>query len=80
MYEIETGHKVPKQRRKAGSVPKAVQQAFNDYADAYKAVYGVRPLSFTYDRESGFIRVERSGGVSVARLREITKQLRYRKG
>ena len=34
MYEIETGHKVPKQRRKAGSVPKAVQQAFNDYAVA----------------------------------------------
>lgn len=50
MYEIETGHKVPKQRRKAGSVPKVVQQAFNDYAEAYKAVYGVRPLSFTYDR------------------------------
>ncbi|WBF76971.1 hypothetical protein PSV3_00269 [Septimatrevirus PSV33] len=80
MYEIETGHKMPKQRRKAGSVPKAVQQAFNDYAEAYKAVYGVRPLSFTYDRESRFIRVERSGGVSVARLREMTKQLRYRKG
>ena len=72
MYEIETGHKLPKQRRKAGSVPKAVQQAFNDYAEAYKAVYGVRPLSFTYDSESGFIRVESSGGVSVARLREMT--------
>lgn len=80
MYEIETGHKVPKQRRKAGSVPKAVQQAFNDYAEAYKAVYGVRPLSFTYDAATGFIRVESSGGVSVQRLREMTKQLRYRKG
>lgn len=80
MYEIETGSKVPKQRRKAGSVPKTVQKAFDDYAAAYKALYGVSPLSFTYDRESGFIRVESSGGVSVARLRELTKQLRYRKG
>ena len=80
MYEIETGSKLPKQRRKAGSVPKAVQKAFDEYADAYKALYGVSPLSFTYDRESGFIRVESSGGVSVARLRELTKQLRYRKG
>jgi len=80
MYEIETGSKVPKQRRKAGSVSKAVQKAFDDYAAAYKALYGVSPLSFTYDRESGFIRVESSGGVSVARLRELTKQLRYRKG
>lgn len=80
MYEIETGSKLPKQRRKAGSTPKAVQKAFDDYAAAYKALYGVSPLSFTYDRESGFIRVESSGGVSVARLRELTKQLRYRKG
>lgn len=80
MYEIETGHKVPKQRRKAGSVPKAVQQAFNDYAEAYKAVYGVRPLSYTYDAATKFIRIENSGGVSLSRLREMTKQLRYRKG
>ncbi|UDF60316.1 hypothetical protein Kopi_044 [Pseudomonas phage Kopi] len=80
MYEIQNGHKMPKARRKAGSEPPAVKTAFNDYADAYKAVYGVRPLSFTYDRESGFIRVESSGGVNVARLREMTKQLRYRKG
>lgn len=80
MYAIENGHKVPKQRRKAGSEPPAVKKAFNEYADAYKAVYGVRPLSYTYDAATKFIKVEGSGGVSLSRLRELTKQLTYRKG
>ena len=80
MYEIQNGHKMPKQRRKAGSVPKAVQQAFNDYADAYKAVYGVSPLSYAYDVATKFIRIEGATGCSLKILRERTKQLRYRKG
>lgn len=80
MFAIENGHKVPKVRRKAGSEPPAVKKAFNEYADAYKAVYGVRPLSYTYDVATKFIRIESSAGVSLSRLREMTKQLRYRKG
>lgn len=80
MYEIQNGHKMPKARCKAGSEPPAVKIAFNEYADAYKAVYGVRPLSYTYDAATKFIRIENSGGVSLSRLREMTKQLRYRKG
>lgn len=80
MYAIENGVKMPKQRRAAGTEPHAVKKAFNEYAEAYKAVYGVRPLSYTYDAATKFIRVESSGGVSLARLREMTKQLRYRKG
>lgn len=79
-YAVEDGHKMPKARRKAGSEPPAVKTAFNEYADAYKAVYGVRPLSYTYDVTTKFIRIENSGGVSLSRLREMTKQLRYRKG
>lgn len=79
-YAIENGYRMPKQRRKPGSEPPAVKIAFNEYADAYKAVYGVRPLSYTYDAATKFIRIENSGGVSLSRLREMTKQLRYRKG
>lgn len=80
MYAIENGHKVPKQRRKAGSEPVAVKAAFNEYSDAYKAVYGVRPLSYTYDVATKFISVEGGSGCSLKILRERTKQLRYRKG
>lgn len=80
MFTIENGVKMPKQRRKVGSEPPAVKVAFNEYAEAYKAVYGVRPLSYTYDAATKFIRVQSSGGVSLTRLREMTKQLRYRKG
>ncbi len=64
--EVQEAANIAEIRRKAAEMP--------------KAVYGVRPLSFTYDRESGFVRVESSGGVSVARLREMTKQIRYLKG
>lgn len=80
MYEVQNGHKMPKIRRKAGSEPPAVKIAFNAYADAYKKVYGVRPLSYTYDAATKFIRIEGSAGVSLSRLRELTRQLEYRKG
>lgn len=80
MYEIESGHKVPKVRRKAGTEPKAVREVFEDYAAAYKAVYGVRPLSYSYNVETKFISVDGNCGVSLKILRERTKQLRYRKG
>jgi len=39
MYEIENGHKVPKQRRKAGSEPPAVKKAFNEYAPGVSRFY-----------------------------------------
>lgn len=80
MYAIENGIKPPKTRRAAGSEPPAVKAAFNEYADAYKAVYGVRPLSYSYDAATKFIRIEGGTGCSLKILRERTKQLRYRKG
>lgn len=80
MYAIENGHKVPKVRRAVGSEPPAVKKAFNEYAAAYKAVYSVSPLSYTYDVATKFIRIEGATGCSLKILRERTKQLRYRKG
>lgn len=41
MYEIQNGHKMPKQRRKPGAMPQAVKKAIDDYKAAYKALYGV---------------------------------------
>lgn len=78
MNEIETCHKVPKVRRKAGEAPAAVVKAMKEYAAAYKALHGVSVLGIEY--KNGYIYVEGSQGVSLSIFRQRIKQLKYRKG
>lgn len=68
--------KVPKKLR----TPPQVHSAYKAYGEAYKRVYGVSPTGFTYDVATKFIHVGNSAGVSVQRLKEMTRQLTLRAG
>lgn len=68
--------KVPKCKR----TPANVHTAYKAYGDAYKKVYGVSPTGFTYDVATKFIHVGNSAGVSLHRLKEMTRQLELRAG
>lgn len=70
--KLEHGHKMPKLRRKAGDVPKAVSKAIADYKEAYKALYGA-PIDVEY--KEGYL-----NGVSLKIFRQRINQLKYRKG
>jgi len=77
MFEIESGIKPPrtgvmKARRNA-----KVTAAFEAYADAYRTVYGMRPSSYTWD--GSFMHIDGSAGVSLKRLAEMTRQLKFRR-
>lgn len=78
MFEIESGHKMPKARRKPGTMPQAVKKAIDEYRDAYKKLYGVAPLNVEW--RDGFVYVDGQTGVSLSIFRSRIKQLRWRKG
>jgi len=78
-YKIDSHVKPPKQRKQR-KCPPAVSLAFEAYSKAYKLVYGVLPTGFTYDKTTKFIHVGNSAGVSVMRLKELTRQLATRAG
>lgn len=79
MFKIDSHVKPPKVRKQR-KCPPAVNLAFEAYAKAYKLVYGVSPEGFTYDKATGFIRIGNSAGVSLMRLKELTRQLTHRAG
>lgn len=79
MYAIESNIKPPKVRKER-KCPANVEAAYKAYSEAYRAVFGVSPTGFTYDKELKFIKVGASGGVSLRRLKEMTTQLRNRAG
>jgi hypothetical protein len=65
-------------KRRALIVPKPVKNAIERYVRAYTAVYGV-PQETSFDGR--YVRLQgHNQGVTVGRLREMTKQLRWRVG
>lgn len=79
MINIDS-HIKPPRVRKARKQPQAVTAAYTAYSAAYKRVYGVSPVGFTYDKATGFIHVGNSAGVSLGRLKELTRQLTFQAG
>lgn len=81
MFKIDSHVKPPRIKvRKQRKCPPNVNLAFEAYAKAYKLVYGVSPDGFTYDKATKFIHVGNSAGVSLQRLKEMTRQLELRAG
>jgi hypothetical protein len=78
-YAIESNVKPPK-TRKARKCPANVTAAYDAYADAYKKVYGVKPTGFTYNKATNYIYVGNSAGITLLRLKELTRQLIWRAG
>lgn len=74
MFKIDSHVKPPKVRKQR-KCPPNVRAAYKAYAEAYKLVYGVKPDDFTYDKATKFIHVGNSGGVSLMRLKELTRML-----
>lgn len=74
--QTETNVPMPKRRKARPRVPQALRDAAQDYKDAYKAAYGVKP-ELTWDGK--WIRIKgQAQGVSLRRLKELTTQLRAR--
>lgn len=70
--------KVTRSVARAMKVPPSVRLAVGAYKEAYHHVYGVRP-TITYDGK--WIRVKgQAQGVSLARLKAMTTQLKLRAG
>lgn len=78
-FKIDS-HIKPPRMRKARKCPPGVHTAFEAYTVEYKKVYGVLPTGFTYDKATKFVHVGNSSGVSVKRLKELTRQLKLRAG
>ena len=76
-YKIESHVKPPK-TRKQRKCPPNVREAYEAYADAYRLAYGFKPEGFTYDKETKLIKVDNSAGVSLKRLKELTRMLKYK--
>lgn len=81
MFKIESHVKPPRIKvPKKLRTPQQVHNAYKAYGEAYKRVYGVSPTGFTYDVATKFIHVGNSAGVSLQRLKEMTRQLELRAG
>ncbi len=77
MIELSSRAKLPKIKR-THSTPEPVRNAIKAYIDAYKGLYAAVPQA-TYNRTTHFIDLA-TGGVSLKRLKELTRQLKDRKG
>jgi hypothetical protein len=82
--QIDTGIEAPskpQERRKSKrviTVPSGVKGALRRYSEAYKAVYGILP-ECRWD--GAYIRCKgQEQGVTMKRMREMIKQLRWRNG
>ena len=78
-FRIEA-HVKPPRIRKPKAVPDNVRAAYAAYSDAYKAVHGVPAPAMTYNKATQFIAVGREPGVSLMRLKELTRMLKARVG
>jgi hypothetical protein len=78
MIAVQDGVALPKPKRKPKSEPPKVAKAYAQYAEAYKRAYGMQPPPYTYDVDTKFVRIGSNAGVSVVRLRELTRLLRNR--
>lgn len=75
---IDSHIKPPKRNVMARRAANKVKEAYGAYSDAYFKVYAVRPTGYT--EHNGYIVIGSSAGVTLARLREMTTQLKYRIG
>lgn len=81
MFKIDSHVKPPRIKvPKCKRTPQNVHDAYKAYSEAYKKVFGVSPTGFTYDIGTKFIHVGNSAGVSLQRLKEMTRQLALRAG
>lgn len=80
MIAIDSHVKPPKTGKMKRAANNKAKQAFEAYAEAYKAVYGVRPVEYRFDTASKMLYIGTAAGVTLKRLGEMTKQLRYRRG
>lgn len=70
---------IPQPRRKR-AVPAAVRAAAQEYKAAYKSLFGVEP-ALKWEQAGQWVRIKgQAQGVSVRRLKELTAQLKARKG
>lgn len=76
MTKIESGVAMPKQRRKAGTIPANVAKAIKTYKDEYRTLYGVNVLEIEY--KNGYIYVEQQAGVSLKIFKARISQLKFR--
>lgn len=78
-FQIDS-HIKPPRTKKARKCPANVHTAYAAYSDAYKKVFGVSPSGFTYDKATKFIHVDNGQGVTLLRLKELTRQYKLRAG
>jgi hypothetical protein len=76
-FRIDSHVKPPKAKRKR-VFPLNVSSALVAYSAAYKGVYGVLPPASTYDKATALIHVGKDAGVSLMRLKELTRMLKAR--
>lgn len=79
MFKIDS-HIKPPRAKKVKAMPDNVRNAYNEYAEAYKKAYGVSPTGVTYNKQTNYIYVGNSAGVTLSRLKELTRQLKWRVG
>ncbi|CAA2409857.1 hypothetical protein [Xanthomonas phage Suba] len=60
------------------NAPASVDKACIAHEEAYKKVFGVVPTGYTYDVDSRMIYVGSDAGVSLKRLKELTRMLNWR--
>jgi len=76
-FKIDSHVKAPKQR-KVKLVPDNVRKAYAAYSDAYKRVHGVAAPQMLYSKLTAFIHIGNEPGVSLQRLKELTRMLMAR--
>ena len=68
----------PRTNKPKIKVPESLRNAADDYKDAYRSLYGMKP-TLTYD--GTWVRLTgHTEGITMKRLKELTRQLRNRKG
>lgn len=74
MFKIDS-HVKPPRVRKAKLVPDNVRAAYEAYSSAYKRVHGVAAPQMLYSKQTTFIHIGTEPGVSLQRLKELTRML-----
>ena len=79
-YALDTAP-LPKvfKRKKKPRIPANVKAQVEAYFSAYKKVYGVKPVDWSYNADTKMIIIGGSdGGCSLMRMRELTRMLNAR--
>lgn len=76
-YEIQEAPLSPR-KPLVLKAPLSVDKACIEHEHAYRKVYGVVPTGYTYDVDSRMIYVGSDAGVTLKRLKELTRMLKWR--